>query len=85
MNPNDHEIAVGLGRVEGKLDAFLSMQADQGKRITSVEESLANLSTEITTIKATKAAGRDWFATGLSVIGAGIAAAALFFTGGPHG
>jgi hypothetical protein len=85
MNPNDHEIAVGLGRVEGKLDAFLSMQADQGKRITAVEEAVGNLSTDVTTLKATKAQGSSWVATGIAIIGTLIAGAALVFSGGPFG
>lgn len=80
MNP-DHEIAVGLGRVEGKLDAFLSMQADQGKRITAVETAVGDLSTEVTTLKATKAAGHGWISTGLSVLGVAIAGIALFLGG----
>ena len=81
MDPTDHNIAVGLGRVEGKLDAFLSMQADQGKRITTVEETVSNLSTEVTTLKATKAAGHSWLSTGISVLGVVIAAAAFIFGG----
>jgi hypothetical protein len=85
MNPNDHEIAVGLGRVEGKLDAFLSMQADQGKRITNVEDALSTLSTEVTTLKATRAAGTSWVSTGIAILGVAIAAAAFFFSGGPIG
>lgn len=84
MDPTDHNIAVGLGRVEGKLDAFLSMQADQGKRITAVETTVGELSTDVTTLKATKAAGLSWVSTGLSVLGVAIAGFALFF-GGPHG
>lgn len=84
MDPTDHNIAVGLGRVEGKLDAFLSMQADQGKRITNVEEMVANLSTDVTTIKAKSAAGYSWVSTGIALASAAIAGAA-FFLGGPHG
>jgi hypothetical protein len=81
MDPTDHNIAVGLGRVEGKLDAFLSMQADQGKRITAVETSVGELSTAVTTLQATKAAGHSWVSTGLSVLGVAIAGIALFLGG----
>lgn len=84
MDPTDYNVAQGLGRVEGKLDAFLSMQADQGKRITAVEGELSDLSTEVTTLKATKAAGRDWLATALGILGVLVAAAALF-SGGTTG
>lgn len=84
MTNPDHNIAVGLGRVEGKLDAFLSMQADQGKRITAVENAVSDLSTDVTTLKATKAAGHSWVSTGIALIGTAIAGVALLF-GGPIG
>lgn len=84
MTP-EHEIAVGLGRVEGKLDAFLSMQTAQAERIDAVEKKLDDVSTDVTILKATKAQGHSWLATALSILGVAMAALAVFFTGGPGG
>lgn len=78
MNPTEREIAVGLGRVEGKLDAFLSMQSQQAKRLDAVEDRLDTVAHDVTTLKATKAQGHSWLSTGIAIVGAVIAAAALF-------
>lgn len=87
MEHLNNETLVALGRLEGKLDVLVSNQSQQNSRIDTIENRTTRLEIDVSTIQATRAQGRDWVATGISVLATFAALAALLtpFLGIPHG
>ncbi len=74
---HSNDTLVALGRLEGKLDVLVTMHGQQSVRIDSLEARTNNNEIAIAGITATAAQGRDWTATGISVVAALAAVGAI--------
>jgi len=75
----DHtnDTLVALGRLEGKLDVLVTMHGQQSVRIDALEARTNSNEIAIAGITATAAQSRDWTATGISIVAAIAAVAAI--------
>ncbi|OJX53640.1 hypothetical protein [Devosia sp. 66-22] len=78
MNP-ESELLILVGRMEGKLDGFLAIQSEQGKRIHGLDDRLGAVETDVATLKASRSTNLNWLTIGVSVLGTLIAGLALYF------
>lgn len=76
----DQEIALLIGRVEGKVDTLVHLSTATSQRIDNLERRLVSVETKTASLAATNTSGKTW-ASNLIAIGAALAAIAALFKG----
>lgn len=82
----DQELLMLIGRMEGKLDTLVALQATQNERIANLETRTGAVETRVTVIETTTGSNRNWWATMAAALIAVVSASASLFGGyfNPH-
>ena len=76
----DHEIALLIGRVEGKVDTLVQLSTATSQRIDNLESRLVSVEQRTASLAATNSNGKTWVSN-LIALGAALAAIAALLKG----
>ena len=82
----DQDLIMLIGRLEGKLDALVSLQTTQNERLGNLELRTASVETRVTVMETTSSSNRSWWASLTALLVAIVTALASLFGGyfNPH-
>ena len=82
----DQDLIMLIGRLEGKLDALVSLQPTQNERLGNLELRTASVETRVTVMETTSSSNRSWWASLTALLVAIVTALASLFGGyfNPH-
>lgn len=75
----DNDLYLLLGRLDGKMDALAAMHGTAINRLDQLETRMGATEQDVATIKATANHGRQWIATGISIVAVAVSAVAIYF------